>query len=263
MQAGTYRISPGLTNTQLVDLLVSGVAQQVRVTIPEGRTVNQVAQLLEEAGLGTALAFQRAMAADAREYGLEVKVPRPGLEGYLMPDTYSFHQGTAPRQVIGAMVRNWRRRVYEPLRAEFGAAGRPVDDTIIIASMVEREAKVPEDRALIAAVIRNRLARRMLLQIDATVLYALGRHKDVVSFDDLKVESPYNTYRASGLPPGPICSPGLAAIRAALHPAEVSFLYYVARPDGTHIFARSYEEHEENIRLVRRLRNGAAGEFQP
>jgi UPF0755 protein len=122
-----------------------------------------------------------------------------------------------------------------------------------MASLVEREARLPEERALIAGVLFNRLHRRMLLEVDATVLYALGRHKSVVTYKDLEVNSPYNTYRHIGLPPGPIANPGVAAIEAALTPAVTDYLYYVARADGSHVFSRTYQEHLAAVRRQRSL----------
>jgi UPF0755 protein len=149
------------------------------------------------------------------------------------------------------MLRNFHDQVVEGLRDQIHANDLPLDKIIILASLIEREARVPEDRPLISAVIRNRLQRHMLLQIDASVLYALGHHKEQVLLTDLKVDSPYNTYRYAGLPPGPICSPGLDSIKAALNPARVNYLYYVARPDGRHIFSTTLSEHNANVKKAR------------
>jgi UPF0755 protein len=128
---------------------------------------------------------------------------------------------------------------------------RSLADIVTIASLIEREARIGKDRPLISGVIHNRLRKGMRLQVDATVLYALGEHKGRVTYEDLKVDSPFNTYRHKGLPPHPICNPGEASIRAALRPAKTEYLFYVARPDGSHVFTRTYAEHQQAIRAIR------------
>src|SRR5437588_8981583 len=145
------------------------------------------------------------------------------------------------------MLRNFHSKVAEDLGEDVRASALPLDKIVTLASLIEREAQVPEDRPLIAAVIYNRLKRHMLLQIDASVLYALGHHKERVLLADLKVDSPYNTYKHPGLPPGPICSPGLDSIKAALRPARADYIYYVARADRPHVLQTTPAEHESSV----------------
>jgi UPF0755 protein len=154
------------------------------------------------------------------------------------------------------MVATFESKVLDGLAEDLRRSRLPLEKVIILASLIEREARAPEDRPLISAVLHNRLRRKMRLQVDATVLYALGKHKEQVLYEDLKADSPYNTYRNLGLPPGPICSPGLSSIQAALRPAPVSYLFYVAKPDGSHIFSRTFAEHQQAIRRARAMSRG-------
>lgn len=258
MKAGEYRIPRNLGVVEVINRLVQGThAESQWVVIPEGRTLRQIAAQLDGRRLVRIGEFLRAARRDPGTYGLEVQIPRDSLEGYLMPDTYKLPVKSSEQKIIEQLVKNWREKVWLPHRALFQQSGLPPDKVMIIASMIEREARVPADRPLISSVIRNRLNKKMKLQIDATVLFALNRHKDIVTFDDLKVDSPYNTYRVAGLPPGPICNPGLDAIKAALQPADTDYLYYVAKPDGSHIFTRTNEEHNAAVAKARALRKGA------
>ena len=149
------------------------------------------------------------------------------------------------------MVLNFSRRFARPKEQEISAGGHSLHEIVTLASLIEREARIPTDRPRIAGVLENRLKKGMKLEIDATVLYALGYHKDRVYYKDLEVDSPYNTYRNVGLPPGPIASPGLASLDAALHPEANDYLYYVAQPNGAHLFARTGAEHAANVRKAR------------
>jgi peptidoglycan lytic transglycosylase G len=254
MKAGEYLISPALGVLQIIDRLVAGDAEAQWVTIPEGKTVGQVASLLAERRLAKVPEFVRGTQRKPKMYGLLLPVSRRSVEGYLMPDTYKFPRQVHERAIIKNMLKNWHAKVYRPNRRLFEQSDLPADKIVIAASLIEREARVPQDRKLISSVIRNRLARKMPLQIDATVLYALGRHKQALSFKDLKVDHPYNTYKHVGLPPGPICSPGLESVVAALQPSDTDYLYYVAQPDGSHIFTSTYEEHKAAIARVKAMK---------
>lgn len=259
MKAGEYKIEPGRGALEIMEQLVAGNAEAQWVMIPEGQTVSQIALLLEQRRLAKYNPFLRAAERKPKRYGLDIPVARRSVEGYLMPDTYKFPRRSSEREIIKRMLENWNVKVLRPNRRLFAQTDLPLDKVVILASLIEREAKVEGDRPKIAAVIRNRLKKKMKLQVDATVLYALGRHKQTITFKDLKVESPYNTYKEVGLPPGPICNPGVASIRAALQPAHEDYLYYVARPDGSHIFSRTYEEHQTAIERVRSMKQAAAG----
>jgi UPF0755 protein len=255
MKAGEYELQPRMSLLEIIDKLARGDATAVWFTVPEGYTISQVADSLVQSGMVEKRRFLRLAQTNGTSLNAALKAPRPTLEGYLFPDSYKFKKGVSERTIINGMLQNFHRQVVDGLGEELRANDLPLDKVVIMASLIEREARVSEDRPLIAAVIRNRLQRRMPLQIDASVLYALGRHKDRVLFADLKVDSPYNTYQHPGLPPGPICSPGLASIKAALQPAKVGYLYYVARPDGHHIFSTTLTEHNA---AIKRARSGAS-----
>ncbi|HZT43020.1 MAG TPA: endolytic transglycosylase MltG [Chthonomonadaceae bacterium] len=250
IHAGRYTLSSDMTLGQILFALKAGpnsiYGERIRVTIPEGYTLRQVADTLQEKGITNGRKFLQ-LATDPSaiaEMHADFPLPSHSLEGYLFPDTYYFRPNTPPEHVAAAMLMNFYKRFARPYQSEIAATQGGLEAIVTEASMIEREAKVPQDRPRIAGVIDNRLKRNMPLQIDATVLYALGHHKDRVLDRDLTVNSPYNTYRHKGLPPGPIANPGLAALQAALHPEQNDFLYYVARPNGAHIFTRTSAEHE-------------------
>lgn len=254
LQPGTYELRPSMSPWQIAQMLAEGRVATSWVTIPEGYTVRQIAQLMEERGVASAQEFLRLATEEGDTFRASFPLPK-NLEGYLFPNTYRLPRGTGARAAIQAMVSLLEREVYQKYRDEIERSGFTFHQILTIASMIEREAKVPQDRALISAVIRNRLKRGMRLEIDATVLYALGTHKSRVLYRDLEVDSDYNTYRRKGLPPGPIANPGAACIEAALRPAEVDYLYYVARPDGSHIFTRTLQEHRVAIARARAERS--------
>lgn len=251
LKAGTYDIPANISVGELVALLAEGrtVRDWVTVTIPEGWTLEQMADRVAELGIADRAAFFQALAMAKPPAGVEEKLP-PGnrrLEGYLYPDTYRLQKGDGANELIALM-----RRRFDEVAKELAIPPQRLHEVVTIASMVEREAKRPEERRRIAGVIYNRLKKGMKLQIDATVQYALGKHKERLLYEDLKVDSPYNTYRYPGLPPGPIAAPGRGALEAALHPERHDFYYYVARPDGSHVFSKTYEEHLRRIREIRR-----------
>ncbi len=267
-KAGRYALSPDMTLAQIIRALQSGplssLEDKIRVTIPEGYTLRQIADALNEKGVTDGAAFVKA-ATDPNAIAAlhaDFALPADTLEGYLFPDTYYFPAHTPPARIIEAMLLNFYTRFARPYQSEIADSGRDLHRITTEASLVEREARVPEDRARIASVLENRLRRGMRLEVDATVLYALGHHKEQVLYRDLNVRSPYNTYRRKGLPPGPNANPGLAAHRAAQRPERSDYLYYVARPDGAHIFTRTLAEHEQARRQARmeRRRQGASSE---
>jgi UPF0755 protein len=252
LQAGEYRLRPAEGVDRLLDRLASGDVVRYRVTIPEGYTAVQIADLLHRLGLVDRGAFLREVRNAPAHRIPEMEGDDPSsLEGYLFPDTYEFPRGLPARAVVATMVARFRDATRD-LWALPRPLGLSPHEVVTVASLVEREARHDGERARIAGVLYNRLRRGMPLQVDATVLYALGRHKDRVLYADLEVPSPYNTYRRPGLPPGPIASPGLRSLRAALQPEQHDFLYYVARPDGTHVFSRTLAEHERAVRALSR-----------
>jgi UPF0755 protein len=251
LKAGTYTFSTAQSLPEIVNELVKGSDDGRVITIPEGFTLKQIAQLLEKEGLVSREDFLAAAAEDDFNYPFVKKLP-PGpnrLEGYLFPDTYRVSSSTTARSIIDLMLRRFDQKMKEmDYYRKVEAAGLTLHEAVIIASMVEREARVDRERPVIAGVIFNRLQRDMPLQIDATVQYALGSQRAKLYYRDLEINSPYNTYLIKGLPPGPIACPGESSLLAAVEPVKTSYLYYVARPDGTHAFARTLDEHNANKR---------------
>jgi UPF0755 protein len=250
IRPGIYELKPSETPAQILKHLSQGETDISRVTIPEGFTLRQIGARLKEKGVLKTDKDEEAFLTLCTERGKTLKASFPlpdNLEGYLFPDTYDFEPNRTPQQIAQTMLDNFSRRIKGKL-----PAGASLDRVLNIAAMVEREAETDKDRPMIAGVIENRLKRDMRLEIDATVQYAQGVHKSRLMFSDLKIESEYNTYKHKGLPPTPICSPGLPSIEAALNPSQHDFLFYVAGKDGkAHIFAKTYEEHKLNITKVR------------
>jgi len=241
-KAGHYLLYPGMRYGEVFALLEEGPNYQVRLTVPEGYTLRQTAERVQEV---TGIPVDEFLqVASSGEFEVSLLPPERGhdLEGFLFPKTYDLPGEVTAAQVIEAMLQQFER---ETARLDWSRAeklGVTPYQILIIASMIEREAVLDEERPLVAAVIYNRLRLNMPLQIDATVQYALPEWKETLTYEDLKTPSPYNTYLHRGLPPGPICSPGLASIRAALEPAGVDYLYYVAVGEGRHFFTSDYQE---------------------
>lgn len=249
LKAGEYALNSGMTVPELLDVLVEGRVAVKTFTVPEGYTTAQVAELLVSLGMVNEEEFWQAVAFGDFPYQFLEGVP-PGkkrLEGYLFPDTYRVRAGATEEEILDMMLKRFSREIEELEYPELAAArGLTLHEAVTIASLVEREARLDEERPLIAGVIYNRLKISMPLQVDATVQYALGTTKPVLYYRDLEVDSPYNTYRINGLPPGPIAMPGRSSLLAAVYPAATDYLYYVARPDGSHAFAPTLEEHVIN-----------------
>jgi len=258
VKAGTYMLQRGASWGALLDALTKGRGIVNTVTIPEGFALSSIVPLLAK----TLEVPVESVQAAARDSALRrrLDVPTPTLEGYLFPDTYSFAAGTTAREAVEEMVRGFERRWKPEWDSRLQELAMSRNDVVALASIVEKEARLAEERPVIAAVYHNRLKARMPLQADPTVQYALGRHVDRVLYKDLEVDSPYNTYRRAGLPPGPIASPGLASIVAALFPANVPYLFFVATPDGHHEFRTTFSEHREAISDIRKTRRSADGQ---
>jgi len=255
MKAGHYELSPAMPPRQIAALLALGETTNGVVTIPEGYTARQIARRLAKQGLVDEQQFLTLAQTRGRSFHAHGWTPPDdNLEGYLFPDTYDVPKGSSAHDIIQMMLENFQKRVVIPdgFKADRFPGGLP--DAVTLASLVEREAEVDADRPLIAAVYLNRLKRGMRLQCDATVQYALPEHKSRVLFADLRVDSPYNTYRHAGLPPTPIANPGLPSIEAALHPAHVNYLYYVAGPGGRHLFSATLAGQDQNIQERNKLR---------
>jgi UPF0755 protein len=250
LKAGTYQFRRGERWATVVDALVSGKGLVRTVVVPEGFDLTQIAPLLAR----TLNTPADSVAVAVRDSALRrrLDVPTATLEGYLFPATYTFAEGTTAREAVGEMVARFEAAWKSEWDARLQALSMRRHDVITLASIVEKEARKAEERPVISAVYHNRLKRGMRLQADPTVQYALGGHVERVLYKDLEIDSPYNTYRNTGLPPGPIASPGAASIDAALHPANVPYLFFVAHPDGHHEFRETFAEHARAIREVRR-----------
>jgi len=252
IKPGVYDIAASESPGQILKRLTHGDFVTLRITFPEGFTLKQIAHRLARVG---AIKDEEAFLTLVTTQGTTFKAsfPLPAyLEGYLFPDTYRFPVGATDREIVQVMITTFDKRVALPLADDVKASKRSLADIVNVAAMVEREAETDGDRAPIAGVIYNHLAKNMHLEIDATVQYAQGVHKTRLMFHDLTINSPYNTYKIAGLPPTPICNPGLPSIQAALHPATLDYLFYVATPDRSHVFARTFAEHEHNIAIEKR-----------
>lgn len=264
LQAGEYELTRGMPTTVVVDRLRRNeTLPQFVLTIPEGWRLEQVAEHLERKGIASAADFQAALAAtDYNAPFLTGRPPGVTLEGYLFPDTYFFTVKVTPREIVARLLATFAERFPPELQQQAEAQGLSLHQAVTLASIVEREAVAPAERPLIASVYLNRIKEGMLLQADPTTQYAIasdpasvqrfGWWKRDLTLDDLKVQSPYNTYVSRGLPPGPIASPGEASLRAVAQPAQSDFLFFVARNDGTHAFARTLEEHNRNVNQFQR-----------
>ena len=247
LQAGEYRFEQPMSTVDALDRVIRGEVVTWPVTVIEGLTLRETAERLASEGFGELDAFLAAMASPALIADLDPAAE--SLEGYLFPDTYAFPRGTGEADIVEAMVRNFRRRVEEHLDAASGQ-GLDLRSLVTLASIVEKEAGAIPERPLVAAVFHNRLARGIGLYADPTIIYALkmaGAWDGNLRRRDLELDSPYNTYVHPGLPPGPICSPGEHSLRAAARPADVPYLYFVSRNDGTHVFAETIAEHNRNV----------------
>ena len=217
-----------------------------QATLIEGLTLEETALQLTEQGFGDYEAFLKAMRAP--EAILDLDPLAKTLEGYLFPNTYSFPRSSSEAEIVSTLVGTFRELVEPELAAN--PAVESLREMVILASIVEKEAQADGERPLIAGVYRNRLDRGIGLYADPTIIFALkqqGTWDGDIRRRDLDLDSPYNTYRYPGLPPGPICSPGLASIQAATQPANVPYLYFVSRNDGTHVFAETLREHNRNV----------------
>ena len=246
LKAGEYRFTRPLSPLEVAATVARGEVYLRTVTFPEGLTIVEMARVYEARGLGGAQAFVAA-ARDASAIG-DLDSRAADLEGYLFPDTYALPRSATARDLTQQMVTRFRDVFGRAAIGRLG--GRTVRQVVTLASLVEKETALPDERGIVAGVYANRLRIGMGLQCDPTVIYALaraGRYAGNLTRADLALDSPYNTYRYAGLPPGPIASPGKAALEAALQPAEVPYLYFVSRNDGGHVFAATLEEHNRNV----------------
>ena len=248
LKAGEYRFTDPMTPAEVIAKIARGDVYVISITFPEGLTMTDMSRVVESHGLGTAEAFLQAARDPAPIRALDPEAR--DLEGYLFPETYRVPRKTDAQKLVRLMVDRFQHVFTPELRAAAQARGYSVRQAVTLASIVEKETGRPEERPLVAAVYENRLRIHMGLQCDPTVIYALqraGKYTGNLTRDDLQFDSPYNTYRYAGLPPGPIANPGAGSLHAVADPADADYLYFVSRNDGSHEFARTLDEHNRNV----------------
>ncbi len=249
IKAGEYEFTTSMSPWRVLDMLIDGRVKEYTVTIPEGYNLKQIAELLASKGLVEREDFL-SLAYD-REFIESLGLEGNSLEGYLFPDTYRFNKLMGARGIVRKMVDNFNR-VYREIEAEATRQGLSMKEVVTLASIIEKEAKLDEEKPLISAVFHNRLRMGLKLQSDPTVIYGLPSFDGNLRKEDLLTPTPYNTYIISGLPPGPISNPGRASLIAAVRPAPVDYLYFVSRNDGSHHFSRTLMEHNRAVMIYQK-----------
>jgi UPF0755 protein len=218
LQAGKYYLSSMMNIPEIAQKIISGETAKIKVTIPEGSRVKEI------------------------EEKLGLKLPGDNLEGYLFPDTYYFPVGVSGEEVVKTMRENFEKKI-SPYKEEIERSGKTLQEIITMASLIEKEVKEKEDKEIVSGILWKRLKTGIPLQVDATITYLTGKKTTKITLEDLQIDSPYNTYKYKGLPPGPICNPGLESILAALYPKESEYWYYLSTPEGKTIFSKTLKEH--------------------
>lgn len=255
LQAGEHTLNTSMSMFDVMKILQEcGIDKSATFTIPEGYDARQIGNVLEEKNIVTKKEFleivEKGLPGDI-EFKYAKILKNHSLEGFLFPDTYEYSKSTTVKQIIRMMLARFQELVPEDFEKLARKRGLSPYELIILASMVEREARLEKERPVIAAVYYNRLKRDMLMECDATIQYLFDKPKEFLLYSDLEIKSPYNTYLNKGLPPGPIANPGISSIKAALYPAKADYLYYVATGDGGHKFNTSYEEHLKAVEEYR------------
>ncbi|MDR1086940.1 MAG: endolytic transglycosylase MltG [Endomicrobium sp.] len=243
LKAGIYELSGNDGILKILKKLKSNSSNFIRITIPEGNNIKQIANIISD-----------KVKIDKEKF-IKI-VTEKNLEGYLVPETYFISPGISEEELIDIMHNEFDKKITQDMYKRAKDIGIPFKDIIIMASIIEKETVKPEERSIISAVFYNRLKKKIMLQSCATVLYAMGVVKEKLSLEDTKFKSPYNTYLHFGLPPGPISNPGIESIKAALYPADFGALYFVSNGDGSHLFAKTFDEHVKNKRIVRNRKIG-------
>ena len=247
IKTGEYSFTPSTPPWKILDALTRGMTVLYTVTIPEGYRITEIAALFEDKGLTTREKFIEATRNPTLVESLNI--PTKDLEGYLYPETYRFSKTAGAEQIVGTLVETFKERVQTPdLSKQVESQKLSLHEIVTLASLIEKETGLAKERKIISSVFHNRLAKKMRLQTDPTVIYAIVHFDGNIRKKDLSIDSPYNTYKYFGLPPGPIASPGLESIEAALNPTESEFLYFVSRKDGSHQFSTNYQDHTRAVR---------------
>jgi UPF0755 protein len=252
IKAGEYEFRTKMLPLEVLDILVKGQVKQHLATIPEGYTLSQIAQYLEDLKIVEREAFLQkatspAFISSLGLFHLGQPVPVSTLEGYLFPNTYHLIKEMAPEEVIKMMVHQFKKALGPDLQSRASQLGTSLREAIILASIIEKETSLPEEKPLVSAVLHNRLKKKIPLQSDPTVIYGIKNFNGNLTKAHLLKPSPYNTYLISGLPPTPICNPGKDSIVAALYPAQASYLYFVSKNDGSHHFSSNIKEHNQAV----------------
>jgi len=250
LQSGEYSFPAPPSAFEVWRKLVRGEVALYNVTIPEGSNIRDIARILGDSELADPGAFLAA--ATSREVAVRLDIPGDTAEGFLFPDTYVLVKYMSEEEIIGVMVRQFRRRFTPEMEEKGRQAGFSLKQIVTIASIIEKETGVREEKPLVSAVIRRRLALGMPLQMDPTVIYGLRKFGENLTRRDLRTPSPYNTYMKRGLPPGPITNPGLPSLDAAINPADADYLYFVSRNDGSHEFTRTLRDHNQAVAAYRK-----------
>ncbi len=244
LKPGYYNLSASMSPLEVFEDLIEGRTVQFSVTVPEGSTLRDIKRKLEKTGLIDDKSWRLVY---DRDFLAKLGIDAPSLEGYIYPDTYNFSKGIEPETIFRIMVQRMNEIFDDSMKARAGELGMTVNEVLTLASIIEKEAIFNDERPLISAVYHNRLKRNMKLQADPTVLYGVKKRWKRIRYRDLRRATPYNTYVIKGLPPGPIASPGIESIKAALYPADVDYLYFVSKNNGRHYFSRTGEEHVEAV----------------
>ncbi len=249
VKAGEYRLSASMSPEAILEKLASGEVALHSLVIPEGYTMQQIAEAIDRSGISDGRAFLAAATDPA--VCTRFQVPARTLEGYLFPDTYWFPKNTPAMTIVQTMVQRFRARMTPAMLEQAARLGMSLHEIVTLASMIEKETGVDTERSLVSSVFHNRLKRGMRLESDPTAVYGITDPSKGITREHLQTNTPYNTYRISGLPQGPIANPGLAALMASLYPAQTDYLYFVARDEKTHRFSRTWAEHEKAVEAYR------------
>ncbi len=252
LQAGSYELSPAMSIPEIANLFIGGKikSNEISITIPEGFSNKEIDERLAESGLiekESFVNFSKSDDPDFSEYDfLQDKPESAGLQGYYFPDTYKYYKDSLIEDIAKKMLDNFDKKLSQELRKEIKKQNKSIFDTLILASIIEKEAGFAEDMGKVSSVFHNRLEIDYPLESDATINYITESGRSKSTYEDLKIDSPYNTYKYAGLPPAPICNPGLNAIKAAIYPEETDYFFFLTPSDGKAIFSKTYAEHLKN-----------------
>ncbi len=247
LQAGEYLLSPAMSIVEIAEKIINGQTNRIKITIPEGWTKEDIAEFLEGKNLSSREEFLNAANHPEKFYEqFHFLKENPGLkdlEGYLFPDSYLFERPVSPEEIISVFLRNFEKKVTSEMLAEINRQNKSLSEIIIAASLIEKEVVLKSDKEIVSGILWKRLSIGMPLQIDATITYLTKRKSTAITMEELKIDSPYNTYKYAGLPPGPISNPGIESISGAIFPQKTSYLFYLSSKTGETIFSKTAQDH--------------------